>query len=156
MHPPIGSRAPDFQLSSQYGEPIRLSEYRGRPVALVFFPLAFSATCTSELCELRDNLGLFSVAGVELLGISVDSKASLRAWSEQERYDFRLLADFWPHGAVARTYGVFLEDRGYAARGTFIVDAAGIVRDRFVSAPGEARPFARYRAALNALPGGRR
>ncbi len=151
MHPPIGTRAPDFELPSQYGEPIRLSAYRGRPVALVFFPLAFSGTCTTELRELRDHLGLFTIAGVELLGISVDSKASLRAWAEQERYDFRLLADFWPHGAVARRYGVFLEDRGYAARGTFLVDAAGIVRDSFVSPPGEARPLSRYRAALNTL-----
>jgi peroxiredoxin len=151
MHPRIGAPAPDFELSSQYGERIRLSAYRGRAVALVFFPLAFSATCTSELCELRDNLGLFQISGVELFGISIDSKASLRAWGERERLDFRLLADFWPHGAVARQYGVFLEDRGYAARGTFVLDAAGILRDRFVSAPGEARPLARYRAALDAI-----
>ncbi len=151
MHPPIGTRAPDFQLPSQYGESIRLSGYRGRPVALVFFPLAFSGTCTTELCELRDNLGLFSVAGVEVLGISVDSKASLRAWGDQERYGFRLLADFWPHGAVARTYGVFLEDRGYAARGTFVIDGAGIVRDSFVSPPGEPRQLGRYWAALDSL-----
>jgi mycoredoxin-dependent peroxiredoxin len=151
MHPPIGVPAPDFELSSQYGERIRLSALRGGPVALVFFPLAFSGTCTSELCELRDNLGLFSAAGVELVGISVDSKASLRAWGEQERYGFPLLADFWPHGEVARRYGVFLEDRGYAARGTFVVDGAGVLRDSFVSGPGEARPLARYRAALDAL-----
>jgi mycoredoxin-dependent peroxiredoxin len=151
MHPQIGEPAPEFELSSQYGERIRLSELRGRPVALVFFPLAFSGTCTSELCELRDNLGLFAAAGVELVGVSVDSKASLRAWGEQERYDFTLLADFWPHGEVARRYGVFLEDRGYAARGTFVVDAEGILRDSFVSGPGEARPLARYRAALDAI-----
>ena len=151
VHPQIGEAAPDFELSSQYGQRIRLSALRGRPVALVFFPLAFSGTCTSELCELRDNLGLFSAAGVELVGISVDSKASLRAWGEQERYDFPLLADFWPHGEVARSYGVFLDDRGYAARGTFVLDAAGVLRDSFVTGAGEARPLSRYRAALDAL-----
>jgi mycoredoxin-dependent peroxiredoxin len=151
MHPRIGAPAPDFELSSQYGERIRLSELRGRPVALVFFPLAFSGTCTSELGDLRDNVGLFSSAGVDLIGISVDSKACLRAWGEQERSDFPLLADFWPHGEVARRYGVFLEDRGYAARGTFLVDAAGTIRDCFLSGPGEARPLARYRAALAAI-----
>ncbi len=151
MPAPIGFPAPDFELPSQHGEPIRLSAYRGRPVALVFFPLAFSGTCTSELTELRDNSALFSDAGVEVVGISVDSKASLRAWSEQERSGFRLLADFWPHGAVARSYGVFLEDRGYAARATFFVDAAGIVRDAFVSPPGEARSLASYRHALSAI-----
>ncbi|MFC0678150.1 peroxiredoxin [Lysobacter korlensis] len=151
MHPPIGTRAPDFDLSSQYGETIQLSGYRGRAVALVFFPLAFSGACTTELRELRDNLGLFAVAGVELVGISVDSKASLRAWGEQERFGVRLLADFWPHGAVARRYGVFLEDRGYAARGTFLIDGSGIVRDSFVFPPGEGRPLSRYRAALDGL-----
>jgi peroxiredoxin len=151
MHPPIGAPAPEFELPSQYGERIRLSALRGRPVTIVFFPLAFSGTCTSELCELRDNLSLFQEAGVELVGVSVDSKASLRAWAEQEGYAFTLLADFWPHGEVARRYGVFLEDRGYAARGTFVLDADGILRDAFVSGPGEARPLARYRAALDAL-----
>ena len=151
MHLRIGAPAPEFELSSQYGERIRLTGLRGRPVALVFFPLAFSGTCTSELGELRDNLGLFSAAGVQLVGVSVDSKASLRAWSELERCDFPLLADFWPHGEVARRYGVFLEDRGYAGRGTFLLDAGGILRDSFVSALGESRPLARYRAALDAL-----
>ena len=77
--------APDFELPNQFGEHIRLSEFRGKKaVALVFFPLAFSSTCTSELCELRDNLSLFKDSGVELIGISVDSKASLRAWAEAE------------------------------------------------------------------------
>ena len=90
------SLAPDFELPNQFGEHIRLSEFLGKkPVALVFFPLAFSSTCTGELCELRDNLSLFTESGVELMGISVDSKASLRAWAEHENYDFTLLADFW-------------------------------------------------------------
>jgi len=97
------TQAPDFDLANQYGEHIRLSDFRGKkPVALVFFPLAFSSTCTGELCALRDNLAMFKTSGVELIGVSVDSKASLRAWAEQEGYDFTLLADFWPHGAVAK------------------------------------------------------
>ena len=107
------TQAPDFDLANQYGEHVRLSDFRGvRPVALVFFPLAFSSTCTGELCALRDNLNLFKEHGVELIGISVDSKATLRAWATQEGYDFTLLADFWPHGAVAKEYGVFLEREG--------------------------------------------
>ncbi len=109
----IDTQAPDFELANQFGEHVRLSDFRGRkPVALVFFPLAFSSTCTSELCELRDNLALFKQDGVELIGISVDSKATLRAWAEQEGYDFTLLADFWPHGDVAKEYGVFIEAEG--------------------------------------------
>ncbi len=144
------TQAPDFDLANQFGEHIRLSDFRGtKPVALVFFPLAFSSTCTGELCELRDNLSLFQSNGVELIGISVDSKASLRAWAEQERYEFTLLADFWPHGAVAKEYGVFLEDRGFANRATFVIDAQGVIRASFITAPGEARSIDEYRAALD-------
>ena len=79
------TQAPDFALVNQFGEQVLLSEFRGRKaVVLVFFPLAFSGTCTGELCELRDNLSLFTNDGVELLGISVDSRHALRAWGEQE------------------------------------------------------------------------
>jgi peroxiredoxin len=144
------TKAPDFDLANQYGEHIRLSDFRGvRPVALVFFPLAFSSTCTGELCALRDNLGLFRDKGAELIGISVDSKATLRAWAEQEGYDFNLLADFWPHGAVAKEYGVFLEEKGFANRATFLIDANGIIRASFITAPGEARSIEAYREALD-------
>ena len=148
--------APDFELPNQFGEHIRLSEFRGKkPVALVFFPLAFSSTCTSELCELRDNLSLFKDSGVELIGISVDSKASLRAWAEQEGYDFTLLADFWPHGDVAKEYGVFIEEKGFANRATFLIDIDGVIRASFITAPGQARSLEEYRAALTDLKAAR-
>jgi peroxiredoxin len=141
--------APDFELPNQFGEHIRLSEFRGvKPVALVFFPLAFSSTCTSELCELRDNLTLFTDGGIELMGISVDSKATLRAWADHEGYQFTLLADFWPHGAVAKEYGVFIEEKGFANRATFLIDAGGVIRESFITAPGEARPLSAYREAV--------
>ena len=144
--------APDFELPNQFGEHVRLSDFRGvKPVALVFFPLAFSSTCTSELCELRDNLSLFVSSEVELLGISVDSKATLRAFAEHEGYDFTLLADFWPHGAVAKEYGVFLDHKGFANRATFLIDTAGIIRSSLITAPGEARSLTAYREALGAL-----
>jgi len=144
--------APDFELANQFGEHIRLGEFRGKkPVALVFFPLAFSSTCTTELCELRDNLALFTESGVELIGISVDSKATLRAWAEQEGYDFTLLADFWPHGDVAKEYGVFIEEKGFANRATFLIDIDGVIRASFITAPGQARSLSDYRAALAEL-----
>lgn len=146
------TQAPDFELVNQFGERIQLSRYRGeKSVALVFFPLAFSGICTGELCQLRDNLSLFAESGVELIGISVDSRHTLRAWGDQERYTFSLLADFWPHGAVAKEYGVFLEDRGSANRATFLIDQSGIIRASFISAPGEARSLDAYRAALGEL-----
>ena len=98
---------------------------------------------------LRDNLAMFKTSGVELIGISVDSKASLRAWAEQEGYDFTLLADFWPHGAVAKEYGVFLEEKGFANRATFVIDVKGVIRASFITAPGEARSIEEYRSALD-------
>lgn len=144
--------APDFELPNQFGEIVRLSQLRGvKPVALVFFPLAFTGICTGELCELRDNFAMFEHDGVELLAVSVDSKATLRVFAEQEGYPFTLLADFWPHGAVARDYGVLLEDRGHATRATFVIDLDGIIRSSFVTAPGEARSLDAYRDSLATL-----
>ncbi|TFC79599.1 peroxiredoxin [Cryobacterium cheniae] len=146
------TQAPDFELFNQFGERVQLSEFRGKKsVALVFFPLAFSGVCSGELCELRDNLSLFAANEVELLGISVDSRHALRAWGEQERYTFDLLADFWPHGAVAKEYGVFLEEKGFANRATFLIDREGIIRASFITAPGEPRSLEAYRAAIGEL-----
>jgi peroxiredoxin len=144
-----GTVAPDFTLRNQFGQPVSLGDFRGvSPVTLVFFPLAFSRTCQGELCELRDHLDVFREAGSELLGISVDSKHALRAWSEEQGYDFQLLADFWPHGEVARAYGAFLDERGYANRATFVIGDDGVIRASFATAPGAARTLEQYRAAL--------
>ena len=108
----VGAPAPDFTLNNQFGEAVTLSQFRGvKPVVVVFYPLAFTGICTGELCELRDNFSAFQDKNVELLAISVDSSFSLRVFAEQEKYDFSLLSDMWPHGAVASTYGVFLEDK---------------------------------------------
>ena len=146
------TKAPDFELPNQFGEHVRLSDFRGKkPVALVFFPLAFSSTCTTELCALRDNLSLFTSDSVELMGISVDSKATLRAFAEAEGYDFTLLADFWPHGDVAKEYGVFIEEKGVANRATFLIDTEGVIRASIITAPGQARSLEEYTAALAEL-----
>ena len=146
------TKAPDFELANQFGEHIRLGEFRGKkPVALVFFPLAFSSTCTTELCDLRDNLAMFQNDDVELIGISVDSKATLRAFADEEGYDFTLLADFWPHGEVAREYGVFLDNKGFANRATFLIDIDGVIRASFITAPGQARSIEEYTEALREL-----
>lgn len=150
--PAIGSLAPDFTLRDQWGAPVTLSSFRGvSPVALVFFPLAFTGTCTGELCELRDNIGLFADAGVQLLGISVDSTATLREFADREGFTFPLLSDFWPHGAVARAYGAFVEERGFATRATVVVNNSGRVHAAFATSPGEARDLAAYRKAIAEL-----
>jgi peroxiredoxin len=151
--PEIGAPAPDFTLDNQFGEPVPLSSLRGRPVALVFFPFAFSGVCTGELCELQDSLSVFEDARVKLLAVSVDSKYALRAFAREESFDFDLLADFWPHGAVAQRYGVFDAESGMAERATFVIDADGTVVDVFRSERGTPRQLEAYRAALAKLPG---
>lgn len=148
----VGEVAPDFTLSNQHGEELTLSELVAEgPVALVFFPLAFSGICTGELCELRDNLSVFDDAKVRLVGVSVDSVFSLKVWAEQEGYEFSILSDFWPHGAVAREFGAFVEERGIATRATVIVGENRKVLASFETSPGEARDFAAYREAVAAL-----
>jgi peroxiredoxin len=144
----VGDMAPEFNLSNQFGEIISLSGLRGKPVVMVFYPFSFSGICTGELCELRDNLALFEDSGVELLAVSIDSKFVQAKFAEQEGYKFNLLADFWPHGAVAQQYGVFLEDKGFATRATFVIDKDGYVAAKMVNGPGEARSLSEYKKAL--------
>ena len=147
-----GTSAPTFALVNQFGQTARLADLVGeKPVALVFFPLAFSRVCQGELCELRDNIGVFRDAGVDLVGISVDSKHTLRAWAEAESYDFPLLADFWPHGEVAAAFGAFDEQKGTAERATFVIGSDGVIRASFATPRGEARSLEQYRAALAAI-----
>ena len=148
----VGEIAPDFELANQHGEPVKLSEKLSeKPVVLVFFPLAFSGICTGELCELRDNLSVFSDENIHLIAVSVDSKFTLKAWAEQEGYEFDLLADFWPHGDVAKQYGVFIEETGFANRATFVIRQDGKVAETIITAPGQARDFAAYRKALDLI-----
>lgn len=147
--PQIGDVAPDFELRSQHGEPIRLSDFRGsKSVVVVFYPFAFSGICTSELCEIRDDLGRFQNDSVQVLAVSCDSVQTLRAYAERDGYDFPLLSDFWPHGAVASAYGVFNDRVGVATRGSFLIDTQGVVRWSVVNGIGEARDLAGYHAAL--------
>lgn len=147
----VGSVAPDFTLKNQHGQSVSLAGLRGRSVALVFFPFAFSGICTGELCEIRDNLAVFSDNSVELIAISCDHFFSNRVFADQEGYEFDLLSDFWPHGAVAHEYGVFDETAGAARRGSFLIDTDGIVRWMVENSIGEARDFGGYRDALAKL-----
>ncbi|MEY4321990.1 MAG: hypothetical protein RL167_718 [Actinomycetota bacterium] len=148
----IGDQVPDFELVNQHGETVRLSEFKGKkPVVIVFYPLSFSGICTGELCELRDNIAKFERADVELLAVSVDSKFVQKKFAEQEGYGFSVLADFWPHGAVAKAYGVFLEETGVANRATFVINKDGELAAKFVTAPGQARSLDEYERALASL-----
>jgi peroxiredoxin len=148
----VGDQAPDFELKDQHGTPVRLSGFRdAKNVVLVFYPLAFSGVCSSELRAIRDEFPEANRDDVEVLAVSVDSTFTIRAWSDAEHFGFELLSDFWPHGEVAKQYGVFDSERGIANRGTFIIDKDGIVRWKVVNPVLQARDLAEYSKALAAL-----
>lgn len=148
----VGQQAPDFTLVNQHGEQVTLSSYRGdKNVVLVFYPFAFSGICTGELCEIRDRLESFDNDSTVTLAVSVDSKFVQRVFADREGYTFSMLADYWPHGAVARDYGIFVDEVGAAKRATFIIDKEGVVRWTVVHAIGEPRDAASYEQALAAL-----
>ena len=148
----IGQAAPDFEVKNQHGEKVSLSSFKGKKhVVLLFYPFAFSGTCTGELCAIRDDLSAFHNDDVELLAISCDPIYAQRAYADQERYTFPVLTDFWPHGEVSKTYGVFNEAIGCAIRGTFLIDTAGILRWQVINGMGDARNVEDYKAAIAGL-----
>jgi peroxiredoxin len=149
----VGELAPDFELRDQHGTPVRLSDRRGAcNVVLVFYPFAFSGVCSAEMVALRDSFPeAVARPDVELMAVSADTVFALRTWADDQGFSFALLSDFWPHGAVARSYGVFDENMGAATRGTFILDKAGVVRWRVVNPIPQARDVADYQKALAEL-----
>jgi peroxiredoxin len=148
----VGTVAPDFTLKNQDREDVALSALRGERAALVvFYPFAFSAVCTGELAAVRDDLAAFQNERVQVLAVSCDHPFALKAWADAQGFGFPLLSDFWPHGAVARRYGVFNSAAGFALRGTFLVDRTGVVRFAEVNQPGQARDQDGWRRAVAAL-----
>ena len=147
--PQVGDPAPGFSLQDEHGQQVSLTDFRDtKNVLLVFYPFAFSGICTGELGGIRDDLPRFQNDRVQVLGLSCDPMFTQRAWAEAEDYEFPLLSDFWPHGSVARSYGVFQEEAGSAVRGTFLIDRGGVVRWTLVNAPGDARDLSGYHEAL--------
>lgn len=148
----IGKEAPDFTLQNQFGEDVKLSDFRGKKnVVLVFFPMAFTGICTGELCEIQDNRETFVSDDVQVLGISCDASPSQKEFAEKEGLDYPLLSDFWPHGEISKMYGAWFEPRGFSMRATFVIDKAGILRWSVVNGPGDARKSDEYKEALAAL-----
>lgn len=148
----IGQPAPDFTLRDTNKVEHTLSEKRGTPVLLVFFPFSFTGVCEGELCRIRDDYGQFEAAGVQVLAISCDPSPSQGKWAGEQGWQFPVLSDFWPHGEVAKAYGVFNEKVGCAMRGTFLIDAEGVVKDAFATEElGQARAPERYDEALAKL-----
>jgi len=148
----VGSKAPDFTLNDYNREKVSLASFQGaKNVLLVFYPFAFSGICTGELCQVRDELAEYQNDEVQVIGVSVDTPFSLKAWAEKEGYSFPLLSDFWPHGATAQAYDVFNDKAGMALRGTYLIDKQGVIRFAEANQPGEARDQDQWKRALKAL-----
>lgn len=127
----IGDRAPDFSLYSSEKELINLHDYKGRNVVLLFFPLAFTSTCTRELCATRDDMAIYNNLDTEVFGISIDTPQSLARFKDENQLNFKLLSDF--NKDVIRAYDVIYEEyslgmRGVAKRAVFVIDGEGIIR----------------------------
>lgn len=144
----IGTSAPDFTLLNQNREPVSLDDLKGSRSVIVFIPFAFTSTCESELCQIRDEYALFDDSDTRVVAITCNTLHSNRVWSEQQRLPFDILSDFWPHGAVARKYETFNEGYGYAERTTYFLDEEGTITGLTRSDLGVARDFDDYRAAL--------
>jgi peroxiredoxin len=151
MSPTVGSKAPDFTLTNQDRQPVTLSQLKGAPVVLAFFPAAFSSVCAAEMCVFRDSMAQLGTARAQVFGISVDTFFTLKAFQDQQKLTFPLLSDF--NKQVIRDYGVFNEDmiglKGIAKRAVFVLDKDGVVRHREVLE--DARNEPNYQQVFDAL-----
>jgi len=150
----VGSQAPDFTLTNHDRQPVTLSQQRGKPVVLAFFPAAFSSVCTKELCTFRDSLARLNQANAQVYGVSVDTFFALKAFHDQQGLTFSLLSDF--NKEAIQKYGVFNEDmvglKGIAKRAVFLIDGSGIIRYREILDDARNEPdYGRLFAALQAL-----
>ena len=130
---PAGTAAPDFSLPSTPDQKVSLSEFRGRPVILAFYPADWSPVCGDQMALYNEVLDEFQQFQAELIGISVDGAWCHAAFASQNKLRFPLLADFEPKGAVARAYGVYNEKDGVCERALFVIDPDGVIHWRYVS-----------------------
>jgi peroxiredoxin len=139
--PAVARPAPDFVTRNQHGEQVGLKDLRGRRAVIVFYPWAFSSICRGELAALRDDHEKLRDLEVRVVAVSCDAMFTLRAYADAEHIGFDLLSDHWPHGRIAKAYGVFDDQAGCALRGTFVLDAAGRISWQQVNGIGESRDF---------------
>jgi peroxiredoxin len=133
---PPGTSAPDFELKTTPDQTVRLSDLRGRPVVLVFYPADWSPVCGDELALFNEARRELEDYGAQLLGISVDGVWCHRAFAEARHLHFPLLSDFEPKGDVSRRYGAYRERDGFSERALYVIDADGIVRWSYLSPVG--------------------
>jgi peroxiredoxin len=133
---PSGTPAPDFSLHSTPDQSVKLSEFRGQPVVLAFYPADWSPVCGDQMALYNEMLPEFQNLGAELIGISVDGSWCHAAFSRDRKLHFPLLADFEPKGAVASRYGVYRQGEGTCERALFVIDAEGVIHWSYVSPVG--------------------
>jgi len=150
-----GDKAPDFKLFNSDKQEVSLSDYQGKNVVILFFPLAFTGTCTTELCEMRDNISIYSNLNAEILAISVDSLFTLEKFKAEQNLPFHLLSDFNKEASAA--YGSLYENfvlgmKGVSKRSAFVVDAAGNIQyAEVLESAGDLPNFEAVQSALQSL-----
>lgn len=151
----IGDTAPDFKLPSSDKQMVELSSYKGKPVVLLFFPMAFTGVCTKELCSMRDDISYYSNLEAEILAVSVDSPFTLAKFKEEQNLNFPLLSDFNKNASTAygAMHDVFaLGMQGVSKRSAFVIDGEGTVRyAEVLDNPGELPNFAKVKETLESL-----
>jgi peroxiredoxin len=130
---PAGTEAPDFSLSSGPGETVSLSQLRGKPVILAFYPADWSPVCGDQMALYNEILPEFQEYEAQMVGISVDSLWCHKAFTADHKLQFPLLADFEPKGAVAKQYGVYRDADGTTERALFVIDKDGVIRWSYIS-----------------------
>jgi len=148
----LGSPAPEFSLPDTAGAAFTLDKARGRKALLVFIPFPWTGTCDGEACTLRDHFADLNALDANVVIITTYPRQALKKWAAENGFAFPVLSDFWPHGEVARLYGVLNEKNGAAVRTSFVLDAEGIVRAVVASESlGTPREYAAYVEALNSF-----
>ena len=148
----IGAQAPSFSLLDQSKNPVALDDFKGNKTLVVFIPFPFTGICEGELCAIRDNLAGLNALDANVVVITCHAVPTNQHWSDENGFEFPVLSDFWPHGAVATAYGAFNETVGAANRQTFVLDEGGTVRAIVkTDSLGTAREFDEYVEALAAL-----
>ena len=151
---PAGTKAPDFSLNSTPDQKVNLSDFRGNPVILAFYPADWSPVCGDQMTLYQAVLPEFQRFKAELLGISVDGAWCHVAFAKERKLHFPLLADFEPKGEVARAYGVYVKDAGVSGRALFVLDESGVIRWSYLSPIGVNPGADGILTALEGLKGG--
>jgi len=151
----VGSKAPNFTLRNTQKAEVSLEDYKGKNVVLLFFPLAFTGVCTTELCTMRDDIATYDGLDAEVLAVSVDSLFVLEQFKKAENYNFQLLSDF--NKNVSRAYGALYEDfvldmKGVSKRSAFVIDKEGMIQyAEVLESAGDLPNFEAVKAALAKL-----